>query len=161
MRHYHVDWDEITLNFEQEQAENGLWHICDALQKIETVYDSDTELKGLNLPLYSFVATAYSLDTEKSAAHVCYGWKTAVLPLKKIGVIQEVIPCHRSHAVIAAVLKAENVALANSEANDTAKYNLHLRHISVLLEHGLGHYEVITTRTSHRELEAAWLRSIG
>lgn len=160
MRHYHIDWDEITGNFDQEQAASGLWAICDALQKIETVYNSDTELKGLNLPLYSFVNTSYSLDTEKGAARICCGWKTAVLPLKKIGVLQEVIPCHRAHAVTTAVLKAENAKLDNSEASSTDKYNLQLRHISISLEHGLGNYEVITTYVSYRSLEAAWLLAI-
>ena len=160
MRHYHIDWDSITGNFDADEAANGLWAICNALQKIETVYDSDAELKGLNLPLYSFVSTKNGLDPDRGAVRIQCGWNTAVLPIKKIGVLQEVIPCHRAHAVVTAVLKAENAKLDNSEAHSHDKYNLQLRHVAIAMEHGLGNYEVITTYASYRELETTWLLAI-
>lgn len=160
MRHYRIDWDKITENFEQEEAESGLWTICDALQKIEKVYAIDNELKGLNLPLYLFVSDAYGLDTEKGAVRIRCGFKPTTLPLKKIGTLQHVIPCHRAHAVTEAVLDGVNTALERSDADSTAKYNFVLKHISISMEYGLGNYDVITTRASYQELEAAWLRSI-
>jgi hypothetical protein len=157
MRHYHIDWEEITQYFDEDQQQNGLWRICDVLAKIDKDFDGNAELKGLNLPFYSFVGTNYSLDPQRGFVKIFCGDRYVMLSLKKINVIQEVIPCNLAQGVVNFILKWDNQTYHKEGDHDGRTL---LQHIIISMDNGINHYDVITTEASRKELETAWLISL-
>jgi hypothetical protein len=162
MRHYRIDWTDLYEPLEKEDYQLGWGYVLKALKEIDEVFGSDGELKGLNLPIYGFIADEWALNTDIGQARLFCGNKHVMIPLKRIAVIEDVIPCNRAHACIEAVVKTNGKSVFGDEAEvDPMDMNKRLAHICIKLDSNVGTYNVITTVASRVNLTNLWTRYLS
>jgi len=162
MRHYHIDWDGFHEYLEKDDYQRGWGDVLKALKEIDDVFGSDGELKGLNLPIYGFIADEWTLNVDIGQARLFCGAKHVMIPLKRIAVIEDVIPCHRAHAYIEAVVKTNGRSVLSGDADvDPMDTNRQLAHICIRLDNNVGTYNVITTVASRVNLANLWTQYLS
>lgn len=154
MRHGTTNWFAFSRKFSQQFYESSLRRLVSVHSTIETAFEADKYLKGLNLPIYLCVEDLDSEYKDRAIRLRC-GDKRATVLFSHITGLAECVPTNQAEHVITSIIESVNSHNKDNPEADSSDFVVYAHIKTVGFD-----YSVLMQGDMYQGIERRWITTL-